>query len=108
MYTCETCGFKTSRVANFKRHMNRKNPCKKVNPGKCSVNAGVNVFEDSVNVMERSVNVMERSVNAMEPTVNARVNSHDAQVKHICEICHKTIRSKQGKYQHRKNVLSQR
>ena len=102
MHECERCGFKTSRLDALKRHLNRKNPCKKVNAGKCSVNAGVNVFVDSVNVMEPSVNVMEPSVNA---GVNVRVNNtHDVQVKHICEICHKTFRSKQGKYQHKKNV----
>ena len=30
MYTCEICGFETGRLANFKRHMNRKKPCKYV------------------------------------------------------------------------------
>ena len=95
MYTCEICGFETGRLANFKRHMNRKNPCKSpdpVNAGKCSVNAMVNVLDDSVNVLDDSV--------------NARVNApiEGISKKYICEICNKAFNSKQGKYQHKKNV----
>ena len=34
MYVCEICGFETSRLANFKRHINRKKSCKRED-GEC-------------------------------------------------------------------------
>ena len=94
-HVCETCGYSTNRISNFKDHVNRKKPCKPKEvdstnePGQCLVN-----------VCKESVNVLDQPVNADGDLGQCSVNVN----KYVCEICKKSFKSKQGKHQHKKNV----
>ena len=78
MTSCDDCGKDFNFPYLLLRHLNRKYPC---NPSK--------------NIC-RKVNDSKCSTN---DKVNDKVND-----KHKCERCGKSFKSKQGKYQHKKNV----
>ena len=82
MHTCETCGYKTRRLDSFKRHLNRKNPCKDVNPIEGNVNPGVNPVKPDL---------QDDSI--------AKVTS-----KYSCDKCCKIFTTRQAKSRHKKNV----
>ena len=90
MYTCETCGFKTGRVANFKRHQNRKNPCVNV--------TGCNEIPSFLtkNVTKNEQNVTECNEIPSNVTKNVTVPKGN-----FCEICQISFTNRQSKYRHK-------
>ena len=123
MHTCENCGFQTSRLSNYKRHLNRKNPCKK----KKGVVSSVVLDDLSKRTMKKKIYNCEicgitfanrqnkyrhkKNVKCKPPPevcqpITGVSGAICEQIKSLpqCEICLKTFRSKQGKYQHKKNV----
>ena len=93
MHECERCGFKTSRLDTFKRHMNRKKPCKK--------------HEDVTPVLEK-VNINPQKVNVNPQKVTLEVNPElipDPAKKALqCEVCLKIFSSRPAKSRHKRNI----
>ena len=107
MHECERCGFKTSRLDTFKRHMNRKKPCKKhedVTP----VLEKVNINPQKVNVNPQKVNVNPQKVNVNPKKVTLEVNPElipDPAKKALqCEVCLKIFSSRPAKSRHKRNI----
>ena len=96
MYSCEICGFETSRLANYKRHMNRKNPCK----GTLGVNPNVNPNGGNVNPNGGNVNP---NVNNVNPDLQDK-SIANATSKYSCENCGKIFTTRQAKSRHKLNV----
>ena len=129
MYTCEDCGYETSRKVNFVRHRNRKNPCCKTTDGNES--RSIDNKSGDLNVNDKNLKGYDQnqSVYGKNPNVNGK-NDREHQCNkckkhfsnrsnltrhmHICKgvvesplqcpICLKQFTSRHGKYQHRKNV----
>ena len=92
-HVCETCGYSTNRISNFKDHINRKKPCKPKNKESTIVECkpSVNLEPDSVNLEPDSVSL---DVNLTKPSANF----------HQCPTCKKLFSCRQAKYKHLKNV----
>ena len=103
MHECEKCGFKTSRLDTFKRHLNRKNPCK----GSLVVNPTVNPNGGNVNPNGGNVNLIGGNVNPNVNHVNPDLQDKsiaNSTSKYSCENCGKIFTTRQAKSRHRKNV----
>ena len=103
MHECEKCGFKTSRLDTFKRHLNRKNPCKVVNP----TGGNVNPNGGNVNLIGGNVNLIGGNVNPNVNPVNPDLQDNsipNATSKFSCENCGKIFTTRQAKSRHKKNV----
>lgn len=103
-YSCEHCSYRTSKKANFIRHINRKFKCYSVDPGTQNVDPSVDPGTQNV----------DPSMQNVDPSVDPRVRNVDPSVdpdkskkptNHRCEICFKTFSSRFGKYKHKRNVL---
>ena len=81
MHECERCGFKTSRLHGFKRHLNRKNPCKSVTV--CNGNGH-----------------KQKAVCKLSPELIPDPSKKATQ----CEVCLKIFSSRPAKSRHKKNV----
>ena len=100
MHECERCGFKTSRLDAFKRHLNRKNPCKVVNPDVNPTGVNVNPNGENVNLIGGNVNP---NVNPVNPDLQDNSIANAAS-KYSCENCGKIFTTRQAKSRHKKNV----
>ena len=102
MHECERCGFKTSRLDAFKRHLNRKNPCKKkisvVSNGECVVPRVVS--NDQYVVSNREFVVPNKG--QVVPSVVPNDLSKPKTQKKIynCEICGLNFANRQNKHRH--------
>ena len=79
MHECKRCGFKTSRLDAFKRHLNRKIPCKDVTL----------VFE-KVNLNPQKVNLNPQKVNLNPQKVTPEVTPdilNPTKKALQCEVC---------------------
>ena len=100
MHTCENCGFKTSRLDNYKRHLNRKNACK----------PDPNVHANDPNVdQDVFVKLNECGKCGKCFSTKSNLNKHNKRCKGVidslqCEVCLKCFSTRKGKYQHKKNV----
>ena len=110
MYTCEICGFETGRLANFKRHMDRKNPCKVIgNVTPITQNVTLNppdVTFISRNVILNPSNVtpdVTPNVTQIVSALNVENTSHASKALQ-CEVCLKIFSSRAAKSRHKKNV----
>jgi hypothetical protein len=107
MHECERCGFKTSRLDAFKRHQNRKNPCKNVNPIGGNVNPNgdnVNPNGDNVNPIGENVNPIGENVNPYVNHVNPYLQDDSISIvasKYSCENCGKIFTTRQAKSRHK-------
>ena len=94
MHVCEKCGFQTGRLDAFKRHLNRKKPCKNVT--KCNEN--VTKFEE--NVTKCNENVTKCNENVTKCNENVTVSKAN-----FCEICEIVFKNRQAKYRHKKKAI---
>ena len=93
MYTCETCGFETVRLANFQRHVNRKIPCKNVQER--------NAFRPKRNVFDQKRNVFGQNVTENGPKRNGFSENVTVPKGNFCEVCEKSFTNRQAKYRHK-------
>lgn len=80
MHTCERCGYKTRRLDSFKRHLNRRIPCK-----------GVTHILEKVNANPQK-------------EVTPKIYPDPAKKALQCEVCLKIFSSRPAKSRHKKNV----
>ena len=116
MYKCEYCDYSTSRLLNFNRHRNRKNPCKR------------RFIDNLENVEEEQnihVQVPDRVSNVHDRVSNVHVNltcskcfkvftrksiklKHESKCDGLdsrqCKICLKMFTTSQSKWNHNKYV----
>lgn len=83
MYTCEICGYETRRSADYKRHLNRKNPCK----------PDPKVHANDPSVVCQSVILKHSGGNVTASKGN------------YCEICQISFKNRQAKYRHKKKAV---
>lgn len=88
MHECERCGFKTSRLDSFKRHLNRKNPCKN--------NKGVVSNEEIVDSY-----VVPNGDLVVPGVIPDDLSKQNIQKKiYNCEICGLSFANRQNRYRH--------
>ena len=106
MYQCEVCGFETGRLANFNRHLNRKNPCSSFqNVTLFGGDVTHNVTQNSSNVTQNSSNVTQNSSNVTLNSSNVTLGVSEAKKALQCEVCLKVFSSRAAKSRHKKNVM---
>ena len=134
MHECEICGFKTGRLDAFKRHMNRKNPCKVIENGiqisengiQISENGiqnaenGIQIAENGIQNAENGIQISENGIQKIENNTCTRcgkcfstkynLRAHVSKCTGStnnplqCEICLQIFATRQNKYRHKKNV----
>ena len=131
-FVCETCGYSSNRKYNLELHQRSPNACEKrlkrlsnetvcqnvnengqnVNAGCQKVNANVNVGCQNVNVGCQNVNVTIEHPNKCKKcnkilSSKRNLDRHDKNCSGNplqCPICKVSFTTRQGKYQHMKNV----
>ena len=104
MHTCTKCGYKTSRLANYQRHLNRKNPCKlreNVLPAPEVCQPIAEVEQRQIRELQEEILMLKTRKKGFTEGVKKRVASgqgwkcnmcdcnlpHDYQVDHIQAVC---------------------
>ena len=94
MHECEKCGFKTSRLDTFKRHLNRKTPCKNVT--ECN---------EIPTILTQNVTKKPQNVTKSDK-IPTNVTQHVTVSKgNYCEICHIYFPNRQAKYRHKQKAV---
>ena len=94
MHQCERCGFKTSRLDAFKRHLNRKNPCKNVT----ECNGIPSILTQNVTKNPQNVTKSDKIITNVTQNVTVSKGNY-------CEICHISFTNRQAKYRHKQKAL---
>ena len=103
VYKCLRCHYTTNIKCNYDRHKTRKTQC-------VDVGNTIDGNKKSVNVCDKNVNVCQKSVNADRISVNVGDDNHipviisEGSRSKQCIRCKKTFSTRQGVYQHMKNV----
>jgi hypothetical protein len=88
-YTCNNCKIQFKYKYNYTRHLNRKNPCKKVEPPN----------ESKMNPNESKMNPNESKMNPNKSKINNIIKK-----EYICNYCTKLFSSNSNLYKHIKNI----
>jgi hypothetical protein len=88
-YTCEICNKSFNKKCNYTQHLNRKNPCKKVELQN----------ESKMNPNESKMNPNESKMNPNESKINNIIKK-----EYTCNYCTKLFSSNSNLYKHIKNI----
>jgi hypothetical protein len=94
MYTCDKCGYNTGDSSNFKRHRDRKTPCKPETKRLFTVN--------HVSVSENKVVCTRCDKTMFKTNFKRHTQTCTGVPKNTCEYCFKTLQTRQGKCTHKK------
>ena len=101
-FLCERCGYKTSRLSNFKNHLNRKFVCKTILKDlKISQIKKIYNIEDTNNDLKKS-SFIPMVYPKTYPINEDKNEDENLDKKNICEYCNKSFSSYKNKWRHKK------
>lgn len=101
-FLCERCGYKTSRLSNFKNHLNRKFVCKPILKDlKISQIKKFYNIEDTYNDLKKS-SFIPMVYPEIYPIHEDKNEDKNLEKKNICEYCNKSFSSYKNKWRHKK------